>query len=126
MTEATGDNNSSDTTLSSWIERILFIANLLIGAMGSVLIFRYRKIAVDTFEDFGVELPALTEFALTPLFSCFIPILTAAAFASHFLPTRTKLKTAVQAGIFAAMLIVAGLFVITTVPAMYRLIESLG
>lgn len=86
MSAESENRSETESPLNSWIEGVLFIVNLLIGAMGSVLIFRYGKIAWKALEDFGVTFPKSTEIVLSPFYACLLPILTVTAFAIHFLP----------------------------------------
>ncbi|MBT5018888.1 hypothetical protein OAF98_05440 [Planctomicrobium sp.] len=125
MSEESRQLSESESPLNSWIEGVLFIVNLLIGAMGSVLIFRYGKIAWKTLEDFDVEIPKSTELVLSPIYACLLPILIVIAFAIHFLPIEQKKKVIAQGVTLLLMLVIAGLFVVTTVPVMLRLVESL-
>ena len=126
MSEETEQLPETESPLNSWIEGVLFIVNLLIGAMGSVLIFRYGKIALKTLEDFDVSFPKSTEIVLSPIYACLLPTLTIIAFAIHFLPIELKKKVIAQSVTLFLVLVFASLFVVTTVPVMARLIESLS
>ncbi len=125
-----GNDHTSRTAsadpLRSWIGTILLGMNLLMTVLGTVAIFRYRWVALKVFEDFEVELPAMTEVTLSVPYAALLPLFGLAAIAVRFLSKDNRINVIIYTVHFLIIIMIAGLFVGTVLPTMSRLMSELS
>lgn len=114
-----------ESSLTEWVESILLGMNLLLTILGAVLIIRFRKVSLDMFEDFDVQLTQATEIALSLPFATLLPSLGLIALAVRFLSDDIRRRTFFHIAHFLVILIIAAFFVGTTLPALQRLLNNI-
>ena len=116
---------SESPSLVGRIESILFGVNGVLTVLATILIFRQQRNLMELLSGFGVEMPSMTEFALSPAVLVLLPGLAILATISHFLKMCPKRKLAIQIIDFVAILAVTILFLAATLPVTMKLIEQL-
>lgn len=114
-----------ESSLGSRVESVLFVMNCLLSIVCTVVLYRIQRVTKEVFEDFGVELPQVTEMALEPWVLYLIPCFLLITLVIHFQPFAAKPKIAGQGMVTFFILVITSGFLVSTLPLMYKLIKSL-
>ncbi len=124
QTERT-DHDLPISPLSGWIGSVLLAVNTLLTVIGSIMIFRYSRMATKVFNDFDFEVPMLTQLTMSLPFAALFPLLGVLGIVVHLVLRKSRNKVICQTVIFVLILVLTTLFVVTALPVMSQLINSL-
>ena len=111
--------------LTRRMEPVLFGVNLVLSILASILVIRQRRVMLNVFEDFDLQIPGLTVIMLNPVWVVVLLALGIIGVVIHFSKMTLRAKVTAQWCQLAATLVITGLFVAATVPIMQKLIEQL-
>lgn len=117
---------NSETSLLAWVGTVLFVMNILMSVLGTAAIFRYGRVAQKVFEDFDIEISALTQLTLSLPYAALLPFFTVASIAIRLQLKEKRLHVIIFALHFLIIIIIAGLFVGTVLPTMSHLMSKLS
>lgn len=118
--------DSPHGSLAVRLETVLFYVNLALTILGTIVIFRQQRVVGPLLEEFGVEIPVLTQVSLGPAVLALLPGVAIVSGGLHMMQMCPKRKLALQIVVSVAILAVIGTFLAAVLPVMTNLIDELA
>ncbi len=116
----------SESSLRAWIGTVLFAMNMLMSVLGTAAILRYRSIALKVFEDFDFDIPWIAQFALSVPYAALLPFFTVVSIAIRLQLKEKRFHVIIFTVHFLIITMIIGLFVVSVLPTMSRLMNELS